>query len=308
LTPQATAILVLAANAPDIDVVSAAGGSLDYLRFHRHLTHSLVMAPVIALACVAAVRFVSRKPVGWKMAFLVALIGVASHLVLDWTNVYGIRLLLPFSARWLRLDITSVVDPWIWAALLVSVIAPAIARLVGAEIGDPRRPGRTAAVLALAFLVLYDGARAFCHERAVAVLDSRIYSGAPARRAAAFPDAVNPFRWRGLVEGESSYTLFDFNIRGEFDPTAGAVFHQATDSAAVRKAAKEREFQDFLRFSQFPLWTAVPVADPPDGVRVQLSDMRFGVPTRTGFSVIATFDAQLRRIDSRVSFLSPRPR
>jgi hypothetical protein len=31
LTPQATAILLLAANAPDIDVVSAAGGSLAYL-------------------------------------------------------------------------------------------------------------------------------------------------------------------------------------------------------------------------------------------------------------------------------------
>ena len=49
LTPQATAVLLLAANAPDIDVVSAAGGSLNYLHYHRHLTHSLLMAPVMAL-------------------------------------------------------------------------------------------------------------------------------------------------------------------------------------------------------------------------------------------------------------------
>ena len=71
-----------------------------------------------------AVRVVvwSLVRIAWKMAFLVSLVGVASHLVLDLTNVYGIRLLLPFSARWLRLDITSVVDPWIWAALLLSVI------------------------------------------------------------------------------------------------------------------------------------------------------------------------------------------
>jgi inner membrane protein len=254
------------------------------------------------------VRFVSRKPVNWKMALPVALAGVASHLALDWTNVYGIRLLLPFSARWLRLDITSVVDPWIWAALLLSVIAPALARLVGGEIGDPRRPGRMAAVCALAFLFLYDGARVVFHERALATLDSRIYSGAPARRVAAFPDAVNPFRWRGLVEGESSYTLFDFNIRGEFDPTAGVVFHQAIDSAAVRKAAAQGEFQRFLQFSQYPLWAAVPVSDPPDGVRIQLSDMRFGVPSGAGFSVVAVFDSQLRRVDSRFSFLSSRPR
>jgi inner membrane protein len=308
LTPQATAILLLAANAPDIDVVSAAGGSLDYLRFHRHLTHSLLMAPVMALACVAAVRLISRKPVNWKMGLLVALAGVASHLALDWTNVYGIRLLLPFSARWLRLDTTSVVDPWIWVGLLLSVIAPAMARLVGGEIGDPQRPGRTAAVCALAFLFLYNGARVVFHERALATLDSRVYAGATARRVAAFPDAVNPFRWRGLIEAESSYTLFDFNLRGEFDPMAGVVFHQAPDSAALRKAAAEEEFQRFLQFSQYPLWTAVPVSDPPEGMRIQLSDMRFGVPPRAGFSVTAVFDARLRRVDSRFSFLSPRPR
>jgi inner membrane protein len=289
-------------------VASAAGGLLSYLGYHRHLTHSLLLAPAIALACVAAVRLISRKPIDWRMGFLVALAGVASHLALDWTNVYGIRLLLPFSSRWLRLDTTSVVDPWIWAALLLSLAAPAIARLVGGEIGDPGRPGRAAAVCALAFLLLYNGARAVFHERALAVLDSRIYSGAPARRIAAFPDAVNPFRWRGLVEGEASYTLFDFNIRSEFDPTAGAVFHQAGNSVAIRKAESEEPFQDFLRFSQYPLWTAIPVSEPQNGLQIQLSDMRFGVPPRVGFSVVAIFDEQLRQVTSHVSFMATQPR
>jgi inner membrane protein len=298
---------VLAANAPDIDVVSAAGGSLDYLQFHRHLTHSLLMAPVMALACVAAVRFISRKPVNWKMASLVALVGVASHLTLDWTNVYGIRLLLPFSARWLRLDITSVVDPWIWTGLLLSVIAPALARLVGGEIGDLRRPGRTAAVCALAFLFVYDCGRLVLHERALATLDSRVYNGIPAQRVAAFPDAVDPFRWRGLIESESSYTQFNFDLRDEFDPTVGVIFAQATESPALKKATSAEEFQRFLQFSQFPLWTAVPVSDPPDGVRIELSDMRFGAPPHAGFSVSALFDSQLQRMDSRFSFFPPNP-
>src|SRR5271157_6305162 len=39
-TPLATPILLLAANAPDIDIVTASGGSLSYLHYHRHLTHS----------------------------------------------------------------------------------------------------------------------------------------------------------------------------------------------------------------------------------------------------------------------------
>ena len=65
-------------------------------------------------------------------------LGVLSHLVLDWTNVYGIRLLLPFSSRWLRLDQTDVVDPWILAILLLAVAAPALARMVSAEIGSKK--------------------------------------------------------------------------------------------------------------------------------------------------------------------------
>src|SRR5579871_6554938 len=91
-TPLATPILMVAANAPDIDVLSAAGGSLNYLHYHRHLTHSLVAMPVMALAVVLLVRMVSRKPVRWWGAMAAALIGVASHLLLDLTNMYGIRL------------------------------------------------------------------------------------------------------------------------------------------------------------------------------------------------------------------------
>jgi len=90
LTPRAAWILLLAANAPDIDVVSAFGGSLTYLHYHRHLTHSLVALPVLPLFCVLVVRFVSRKPVNWLGAYVIAFIGVASHLVLDLTNTYGV--------------------------------------------------------------------------------------------------------------------------------------------------------------------------------------------------------------------------
>src|ERR1700678_425706 len=84
-TPNASAILMLAANAPDIDIVSAAGGSLNYLHFHRHITHSIVAAPVIALGTVALVRLLGRKPIRWAGAFFASLIAVASHLLLDLT-------------------------------------------------------------------------------------------------------------------------------------------------------------------------------------------------------------------------------
>ena len=79
-SPGGTAIVVIAANIPDIDVVSAAGGPLNYLAYHRHLTHSLLFMPVMALAAVAVVRLARRKPVRWAWAFFAALIAVGSHL------------------------------------------------------------------------------------------------------------------------------------------------------------------------------------------------------------------------------------
>jgi inner membrane protein len=297
-------VLLLAANAPDIDVASAAGGSLTYLHYHRHLTHSLLLAPVMALLPLLLVRLATRKAIDWKMAYLVSLVGVGSHLALDLTNVYGVRLLLPFSARWLRLDINSIVDPWILTALLLSVIAPALSRLVAGEIGAPSRPGRTAAILALAFALLYDGARAVIHQRALAILDSRIYLDSPPLRTAALPDEFNPLAWRGLVKGSRFYALFDLDVRKPFDPTTGPFFYRAEDSPALRRAAQTEPFQVFGAFAQYPIWTVTPISDPPNGSRVQLSDMRFGTPRRGGFRAIAILDSQLRVVSSRFSFTS----
>jgi inner membrane protein len=302
LTPQATAVLLLAANAPDIDVVSAAGGSLNYLHYHRHLTHSLLMAPVMALLPVLIVRLATRKPIAWGMAYLASLMGVASHLALDLTNMYGVRLLLPFSARWLRLDLTSIVDPWILSALVLSLIGPALSRLVAGEIGAPSRPGRTSALLALAFVLVYNGGRAVIHQRALAMLDSRVYLGSPPLRTAAFPDTFNPFAWRGLVEESRFDALFDLDVRKPFDPTTGPFFYKAEDSPALRRAAETEAFQVFGAFAQYPFWTVTPLSDPPNGSRVQLSDMRFGTPRRGGFKATAILDAQLRVVRSWFSF------
>ena len=41
-------------------------------------------------------------------------LGVASHLLLDWTNSYGIRLLFPFSLQWFHLDLNALTDGPIW--------------------------------------------------------------------------------------------------------------------------------------------------------------------------------------------------
>jgi len=311
-TPRALPILLLAANAPDIDVLSAAGGSLSYLHYHRHLTHSLVAMPVMALLPVLLVRVASRKPVHWLGAFFAALVGVASHLLLDFTNSYGIRLWLPFSGEWLRLDLTSVIDIWIWGALLLGIAGPFVAGLVGSEVSSgtvrEKNHGRGFAIFALAFLLLYNCGRGVLHARAVAALDSRLYGESIPLRVAALPHPANPLRWRGLVETGGSYEMEDVNLAGEFDPTRGMIFHKPEPSAALEAALHTAAIQEFLRFARFPLWRIEPVSEPENGQRVEVLDMRFGTPLAPGFLASAVLDSNLRVIGTSFTFGAARPR
>ena len=295
MTPHASWILFLAANAPDIDVVSAFGGSLTYLHYHRHITHSLVMLPVLPVLCVLAVRLVSRQPLNWLGAYFIAFIGVASHLILDLTNIYGIRLLLPFSGRWLRLDTTGVIDFWIWGVLLFAMGAPVLARLVNAEIGAPTQTKggarRGFAIFALVFLALYDGGRYIAHARSVAILESRIYSGSAPRRVAALPASPNPFHWRGLVETPESYVIEDVNLLGEFDPAIGHTFFKPDPSPAIDAARRSTVMQEFLRFSQYPFWQLTPAEQADGATRIEAMDLRFGDPQEPGFVATVILDA-----------------
>jgi len=300
---QAPWILVLAANAPDIDIVTLAGGQLNYLNYHRHLTHSLAAWPVMALLPVLAVRLFTRKPFRWLAAYSISLVAVASHLLLDYTNVYGIRWLLPFSGRWFHLDITSVVDLWIWAVFLAGLAGPALVRLVNSEIGARTTgAGRGFAIFALLFLLLYNAGRGALHARAVAVLDARTYAGLAPERVAALPGPVNPLKWRGLAETREFYSVQDFSLLEEFDPSHGAIFYKTEPGAEILAANNTRDFRDFFKFSQFPLERTSPVADPEGGTRVEAMDMRFGTPEQPGFVVTAIIDRRLQALRSWFSF------
>jgi|HubBroStandDraft_4_1064222.scaffolds.fasta_scaffold147108_1 inner membrane protein len=306
---QAPWILVLAANAPDIDIVTLAGGQLDYLNYHRHLTHSLAAWPAMALLPVLLVRLFTRKPFQWLGAYAISLAAVGSHLLLDLTNAYGIRLLLPFSGRWFHLDLTSVIDLWIWAVLLLGLAGPVMARLVNAEIGArAKSPGRGSAIFALLFLALYNCGRATLHARAAAALDSRIYAGAAPLRVAALPSAANPLAWRGLVETRDCYIVLDFILLQEFDPSRGVVFYKAEPGAAIQAANNSQVFRDFFRFSQFPLERSMPLADPDGSTRVEAVDMRFGTPVQPGFAATADVNNRLQVIRAWFSFGATRPR
>ncbi len=295
---RATPFLLLAANAPDIDVVSALGGNFNYFHYHRWLTHSLAGAPVLAAAAALLFCAFERSLRSFRALFAIAMVGIASHLLLDWTNSYGVRFLLPFDEHWFSLDVTNVVDIWIWAVLLIAAVAPALSRLVSSEIGARSGPGRGMAIAALTLVVLYDGGRGLLHSRAVETLESRVYDGAPPLRTGAFPTAANPLLWDGAVETPDEVRRYRFSLSKNFDPYSGEVFHKPETVPAIAAARSTPMFQVFLNFAKYPLWRVVPAAQPDNATEVQVVDMRFG------FSVTAIVDAANRVLSTKFRFTS----
>jgi inner membrane protein len=125
-SPCATTVCVIAANAPDADILATVKGRWFYLENHRGITHSIV--GVIALAVLIPLVFyaVEKLIAHWRNVparirlrglMLASLIASATHPLLDWTNNYGVRPFLPWSGKWYYGDLVFIVDPWLWLVL-----------------------------------------------------------------------------------------------------------------------------------------------------------------------------------------------
>jgi len=102
------------------------GDRWDYLQHHRGITHALVgtafLALLLPLIFYGADRLwarLRRQPPKTKLRglLLASVIVSATHPLLDWTNNYGIRFLLPWDARWFYGDLVFIIDPLLWVVL-----------------------------------------------------------------------------------------------------------------------------------------------------------------------------------------------
>jgi inner membrane protein len=309
----ATALVIVGANLPDIDVVTAVAGRLKYLEYHRGWTHSFALAPVLALLPLPIWWLSTRKcSAGLKSfayAWLAVFAGLLSHLFLDCWNTYGVRILLPFSDDWYRLDWVYIVDLWIWAILLVGALAPLLVRLVDNAIGARRGSGRGGAWVVLLLLCGFIALRAELHAQAVRALDSRLYDTRAPLRVAALPGPFAPWRWTGLVETERAWSVVPVDLLREYDPDAGRALLKPElplpQEGAVRAS---RTGRIFLNFTRFPYWRAIPSPRLEAGTLVRVSDLRFGMPEGSPFSASFEFDSAGRLVREELAGLGAKDR
>jgi inner membrane protein len=242
----ATIALILASNAPDIDIVTTSRGVLSYLEWHRGPTHGPL--GIVGLGCAtAALVFVGRTAFDrWRGSgpaserpnasfaalALLSTLGVLFHVLMDLPTSYGSRLLSPFDWHWYAFDWMPIIDIYLLAALAGGLV-------IGQRWPATRRRN---ALIVLAFMGANYGVRATAHERAVA-LAPRVFGpalpsscvGAPPRalldrwpraasaqpaepsarclvETAALPDFGSPFRWRLIAQLSNAYLVRDVNL------------------------------------------------------------------------------------------------
>jgi hypothetical protein len=111
--------------------------------------------------------------VHWGWLYATALIAALSHLLLDWTNNYGLRPFFPFNPRWYAGSFMFIAEPVLWAMFLLALVMPWLFGLVAGEIGARRKEfrGRGWAIFALVGMVMLWGWRWSEHGRAQSLVE-----------------------------------------------------------------------------------------------------------------------------------------
>lgn len=291
-TALATLTLTLAAEAPDLDVLARLRGPAFAFAHHRGFTHSFLGLPIDAAVVVGFVYLIwllRRKktnnpnlPPRWGLLFFYACLAGLSHILLDFTNNYGVRPFWPFSEKWFSWDIVFIFEPIMFTCLLLGLIVPSLFGLIDKEIGarSHRPRGRVAATLALTAVVSLWIFRDYEHRRAVNVLSSRTYKGAEPIRASAFPDLANPFLWHGVVETPNFFVLAAVDSRGpEINPGQTGdddlqIVYKPEETPVTLAAKNSYLGRHYLDWAKYPV-TQTQYFSRGDGYEVHFQDLRF---------------------------------
>jgi inner membrane protein len=254
---------------PDLDVlIRSSNDPLLGLVYHRHFTHALVMIPLVGgltgwlLSLLPKWRALRREVV------LFAILGAATHGLLDACTSYGTLLWWPFSHERVAWHMISIIDPIpTFSALILLLIALKRHSLMFARSG-------------LVSFVVYLGLCILQRERASAIQDHLVTErGHVATRADVFPSIFNNVVYRSVYERERTFYVDAIRVAwwGGSSVRSGSTL-DALDLEATKTTLQVSSPQrnDLHRFSWFADGY---LAALPDG---RIGDVRYAmVPAST---------------------------
>jgi inner membrane protein len=282
----ATWAMAIAAEFPDIDVLWGFGGPVTGFEHHRGITHTLVALPVEAALITgyfwATHRFRKRTPdaaPNWVWLFFGCWLALGSHLLLDWTNNYGLRPFFPFNPRWYAGSFVFIFEPVMFAMLVLALVMPALFGLVGSEVGAkrPKFRGRGWAIAALMGVAALYCLRYVEHAKAITIAEQN--GPSEATRVFASPHPGDPFAWSIVTDTPRYYQLSTVDTRREVvlpaDPSD--TLYKPPVSLPILAAKRTYLGRVYLDWSMYPVVTeAIDGQDPNHPLsQVTFADARF---------------------------------
>jgi inner membrane protein len=288
---------------------------------HRGWTHTFVGVPIEAAVVVGVIwlwhRWRMRRgaiheprpgeaPVRWGLLYGFAVIALLSHLLLDWTNNYGLRPFFPFNPRWYAGSFVFIFEPLIFVLLLIGLIAPSLFGLINSEVGARREMyrGRGWAIFALLGIVAGWGWRFYERENALQLAMSADYGGAEVMRVGVNSYPLTPYRWYAVVETPQFYRRVSVDTwNGTTSSEAQAdLFYKPPTTIATLVAKQSWLGEAYLDWSMYPLVKQTGM-DADGNATVTFNDFRFmyDTPIFSGRSMPALAGTVLINADHRVA-------
>lgn len=277
-TRYGAATLMISANIPDIDVLVFATGT-PWIEFRRGWTHGILAQIALPVAWTGIVWLFDRVRrargsegdrrfhAGWTL--VLALVGVYSHVFLDYLNNYGVRVLTPITWQWFYGDAIFIVDPWMWAMMAAGIW------LTGSR--RQPRPARVALIVMSGYIAAMSISGWVA--RGIVADGWRQVHGHEPRALMVGPVPLWPFSRQVIVDAGGHYEYGTFSVAQRAVTLVPEKIPKNSDAPEVATARRDNNIRAFLVWSRFPFWTIEPT---PAGTRVTVSDMRF--PGRNGFS------------------------
>jgi inner membrane protein len=276
LTPLATSTLVIANNLPDLDVGVFATNTLA-MSFRRGWTHGVPAQLTLPILLTAAMLLYDRyrkksspddraRP---AQLLLLSYLGVLLHVLMDFSNSYGVRLLMPFSERWFYGDALYIVDPWLFLALGL-----------GWLLASKRpRPAQIGVAIAAIYVMAMFGSNLIARREVAAGLARA--GRTSETRFMVTPVFANPFQREVVIDVGDRYEKGNlwFDPLPHFRP-AGFGMAKGLDQPDVQPLLQTPRAQAFLRWSRFPFAQI----DPSGGL--WLNDYRYANAGPYGWSAL----------------------
>ncbi len=248
--------LVLMAMAPDADFVLRLFSDIVYLKYHRGITHSILLVPMWAWLCYSIIPEQRRKyPI---MPWLIASV-LGIHIFLDVITSYGTMLLSPFTDQRFTLDLIFIIDPLFTLTLLI----PLLLMCVWPE------NARKLCITGLLSMAVYLSLTYFSQQQALDIL----HREQPlAVKYSALPLPFSPFRWQLIAEYPDYYQHATVDFQPAF-PGSRTFFPEGF----TRKISGQIQTPSSIKWQQHPTMKSVRDIDKLPGVNFYTWFARFPV-------------------------------